>query len=289
MNHYRHHIGDYRKDTSHLSLLEHGVYRQAIDLYYLSESPLPSDMQRLMRLLCVRTADEERALCAVLEDFFTLTNEGYEHARCKRELEAIYEKSEKARESAQKRWGKEKQDVTKADAQQNEGAMRTHSEGNAKAMLPSNPVPSNPVPKGKDLLDGSDEPTDTKGQPEAKRNESEYPPEFEALWAQYPKRGGDNPQKKAFKAYTARLRKGVTHEDMMAGVMRYAAYCEQQGKVGTEFVKQAATFLGPDEHWREEYRPPAKPTMTVHNGGLKPAVDNSDVARRWAAKQGGVA
>ena len=290
MNHYRHHIGDYRKDTSHLSLLEHGIYRQALDLYYLEESPLPADMQRLMRLLCVRNADEERALCAVLEDFFSLTNEGYVHARCERELEAIYAKSEKARESAGKRWGREKQTVSSKKKASDANAMRTHSERNAKAMLPSNPVPSNPVPKGKDLLDGSDEPPETDEQPEAKRKQSEYPPEFEALWSQYPKRAGGNPKKQAFKAYTARLREGVSHEDLIAGVMRYAAYCEQQGKVGTEFVKQASGFLGPNELWREPYRPPDQPPrMTVHNGGLKPAVDNSDVARRWAAKQGGAA
>ncbi|WP_081618900.1 YdaU family protein [Thioalkalivibrio sp. ARh3] len=158
MNHYRHHIGDYRKDTSHLSLLEHGIYRQAIDLYYLSESPLPSDMSRLMRLLCVRTADEERALCAVLEDFFTLTDEGYEHARCKRELEAIYEKSEKARESAQKRWGKEKQEVKPRKSQKDTGAMRTHSESNANAMLPSNPVTQYPVPNKNHGANPSDRP-----------------------------------------------------------------------------------------------------------------------------------
>lgn len=149
MNHYRHHIGDYRKDTAHLSLLEHGIYRQALDLYYLEEQPLPSDLGRLMRLLCVRNADEERSLCAVLADFFVLTDEGYVHARCERELEAIYAKSDKARESAMKRWSAKKQPVSGKKKRDNANAMRTHSERNANGMLPSNPVPSNPVPKEK--------------------------------------------------------------------------------------------------------------------------------------------
>ena len=147
MNHYRHHIGDYRKDTAHLSLLEHGIYRQALDLYYLEEQPLPLDLPRLMRLLCVRNADEERSLCAVLADFFTETEEGYVHTRCERELEAIYAKSDKARDSAMKRWEAKKQPVSRKKKSANANAMPTHSERNANGMLPSNPVTHNPLPK----------------------------------------------------------------------------------------------------------------------------------------------
>jgi uncharacterized protein YdaU (DUF1376 family) len=46
MHHYQHHIGDYRRDTMHLTLLEHGVYRQLIDLYYLQEKPLDANAMR---------------------------------------------------------------------------------------------------------------------------------------------------------------------------------------------------------------------------------------------------
>jgi uncharacterized protein YdaU (DUF1376 family) len=149
MNHYRHHIGDYRKDTGHLSLLEHGIYRQALDLYYLEEQPLPLEMDRLMRLLCVRNADEERSLCAVLADFFKETEEGYVHVRCERELEAFYEKSEKARESARKRWDEKKQPVTRKQKAADANAMRTHSERNANGMLPN--YPSTQLPSSKNI------------------------------------------------------------------------------------------------------------------------------------------
>ncbi len=47
MNYYRHHIGDYRSNTSHLSLLEHGIYRQLLDTYYLSEGPITPDLDIL--------------------------------------------------------------------------------------------------------------------------------------------------------------------------------------------------------------------------------------------------
>lgn len=162
MHHYRHHIGDYRKDTAHLSLLEHGVYRQALDLYYLTEAPLTTDMRQLMRLLCVRDASASDALANVLADFFVETERGYEHARCERELQEIYAKSEKARTSAKKRWGNndDEADPKKSPPPknpktppENANAMRTHDESNANAsdqpcernangMLPSNPEPT---------------------------------------------------------------------------------------------------------------------------------------------------
>ena len=37
MHYYQHNIADYRKDTIHLTLLEHGVYRQLLDQYYLTQ------------------------------------------------------------------------------------------------------------------------------------------------------------------------------------------------------------------------------------------------------------
>jgi uncharacterized protein YdaU (DUF1376 family) len=124
MNYYKFHIGDYRRDTSHLSMLEHGAYRQLLDSYYLNEKPLPLDDAILMRTHCARTADEMQAIKNVLADFFLRTEEGWVHKHCERALQAYKAKSDKARESASARWQKE-------NPQSDANAMRTHSEGNA--------------------------------------------------------------------------------------------------------------------------------------------------------------
>lgn len=108
MHYYHHHIGDYRKDTGHLNLLEHGVYHKLIEEYYLAEHPLPDDIKLLRRAVSARKGDEKEALDNVLADFFILTEGGYVHARCEKELERIYAKSAKARESVQKRWDKKR-------------------------------------------------------------------------------------------------------------------------------------------------------------------------------------
>ena len=124
MHYYQHNIGDYRKDTSHLSLLEHGIYRQLLDSYYLDEVPLNSDLAKLMRSHSVRNADEQQALKNVLSDFFELTENGYVHKRCDEEITQYHSKSDKAKASALARWTNKNKDC---DA----NAMRTHSEGNA--------------------------------------------------------------------------------------------------------------------------------------------------------------
>jgi len=134
MHYYTFNIGDYRRDTSHLSLLEHGIYRQLIDTYYLSEKPLNSDLDELMRSHCVRSADEMQALKNVLKDFFFETENGYFHKGCDRQVKQFKDKSEKARLSAEARWKPSK-------SEGNANGMRTHSDGNANGMLTNNHKP----------------------------------------------------------------------------------------------------------------------------------------------------
>ena len=130
MNYFEHHIGDYRKDTGHLSLLEHGIYRQLLDTYYMDEKPLSGDNAKLMRSHCVRTADEQMALENVLQDFFVRTDQGFIHKRCDIVIEAYHQKSAKAGESAKARWDRvraEKAEKAAFDA----NALRAQSDGNA--------------------------------------------------------------------------------------------------------------------------------------------------------------
>ncbi|HHL1286934.1 TPA: helix-turn-helix domain-containing protein [Klebsiella pneumoniae] len=87
----------------------------------------------------------------------------------------------------------------------------------------------------------------------------DYSPEFETAWQAYPKRAGGNSKSGAFKAWKARLKDGVNPEDMLAGVKRYAAYARATGSVGTQYVKQAASFFGPDRHFEESWQAPSAP------------------------------
>ena len=70
LNYYPHHIGDYLRDTSHLTAVEDGLYRRMLDLYYASEKPLCVDFDYLCRLIRARESSEREAASEVLREFF---------------------------------------------------------------------------------------------------------------------------------------------------------------------------------------------------------------------------
>jgi hypothetical protein len=80
-----------------------------------------------------------------------------------------------------------------------------------------------------------------------------YSPAFDAWWKGYPRRAGGNPKAAAWRAYQARLTNGATEGGLQAGCERYAEHCKAEGNAGTRYVMRASTFLGPDEHWKEDY------------------------------------
>ncbi|MHC0329809.1 helix-turn-helix domain-containing protein [Enterobacter hormaechei] len=106
-----------------------------------------------------------------------------------------------------------------------------------------------------------------KASSENRSSKENYSNEFEQAWQAYPKRAGGNSKAAAWKAWKARIKDGVTTEAMLAGVSRYAGYVRATGSEGTQFVKQAATFFGPDRHFEEAWQPPAGKT-NVRTGML---------------------
>lgn len=128
MNHYPRHLGDYAKDTSHLSLLEHGAYTLLTDWYYASEKPVPDD--KCERIAKAFSEEERKAVRSVLQEFFTLTDQGWTHGRVEREIAKYREKAAKAAEAANARWSADA-DVMRTHSGRNAGAMQTQCEGNA--------------------------------------------------------------------------------------------------------------------------------------------------------------
>ena len=102
---------------------------------------------------------------------------------------------------------------------------------------------------------------------ENRSSKENYSNEFERAWQAYPKRAGGNSKAAAWKAWKARIKDGVNTEAMLAGVNRYAGYVRATGSAGTQYVKQAATFFGPDRHFEESWQAPAV-AVVGRPGGL---------------------
>ena len=102
MHYYQFNIADYRKDTMHLSRLEHGIYRDLIDWYYLDEQPIPLETQSVSRRLRLVSEEEAKALKNVLSDFFTLSDDGYRHSRIDAEIANYSATCDKNKENGKK-------------------------------------------------------------------------------------------------------------------------------------------------------------------------------------------
>lgn len=76
---------------------------------------------------------------------------------------------------------------------------------------------------------------------------------FEEFKSIYPDREGSQRWRAAKKACRARLREGHSWTDLLAGAERYRNYCREKNIFGGQFVKQAATFCGPELHFLERW------------------------------------
>jgi len=226
MNYYQHHIGDYRRDTSHLSLLEHGAYRQLLDMYYLSEEKIPKETEVVMRRLCARTEEERTAVETVLKEFF-IFKDGYVHKRCDIEIKEYKSKADRARQNG-KLGGRPSKTKEVISGLSNE----TEEKANHKPLT----INQEPLTN-------------------IKNNNGDKSPEFSEgflqAWELYPKRSG-NSKKDSYKQWKARLRSGCTENEMIEGVKRYSNYVYAM-RTEQQFIKQSQTFFGVGEHFKTQW------------------------------------
>lgn len=84
MNYYQRHLGDYARDTGHLTLLEHGVYGALLDWQYGTEKPLPSEAAAVHRICRALSKAEKNAADRIKKEFF---EESGWNKRAKREID----------------------------------------------------------------------------------------------------------------------------------------------------------------------------------------------------------
>jgi uncharacterized protein YdaU (DUF1376 family) len=100
INYYEHHLGDYVRDTTHLSMLEEGAYLRLLHQYYIREKPLPAEPKECWRLARAATKPEQKAVDYVLAQFFDLREDGFHQQRTDLEIERFRSRSAKAKASS---------------------------------------------------------------------------------------------------------------------------------------------------------------------------------------------
>ena len=151
MNYYEHHIGDYAEATAHLTFIEDATYSRLIRKYYATEKPLPIEIKLVQRLINARSKEEKNAVVSILNEFFTLTDQGWTQDRCDHEITRFKDKQLKARRSAEGRWQSFTSDESQPETTpnircvRNATAMRTQCSPDTKHQSPA----TNPHTPGK--------------------------------------------------------------------------------------------------------------------------------------------
>lgn len=146
MNYYPHHIGDYLKDTVHLSMLEDAAYRRMLDIYYASEKPLPLDFEYVCKMVRAVKTEERESTSWVLHNFFEKCEDGWHNKRADEEIRKGKTRVKAARKNG-KRGGRPK---TQRVSKNNPGGLHD-----------ANPELNSQKPKAKERLaepDGSLDP-----------------------------------------------------------------------------------------------------------------------------------
>lgn len=138
-------IADYLADTQHLTRDEHGGYFLLLMAYWRNAGPLPDDDKRLAAIVKA-SAREWKQMRHVMAEFFVVSEGKWSHKRADAELKDAAENAAKhakrARNAAEKRWGKQCSD----DATSNATSIPTsNASAHACTMLEQCPSPS-PTP-----------------------------------------------------------------------------------------------------------------------------------------------
>ena len=136
MNFYKRFVGDYQRDTGHLSLTEHGAYTLLLDIHYATEKPLPSSKQSVYRLLRAIDESEQTAIDRILDEFWTQTDNGWVNPKALELIDDKQKRSEKAKELADKRW-ENTEKASDSDASGDAKASDSDASGDA---MPRHPI-----------------------------------------------------------------------------------------------------------------------------------------------------
>lgn len=217
----QYHIPDWMTGTEEMSFELEAAYRKLCDFYYLTDGHLKDDHQTNARRLKISVRKYKKYRQALIDaGKFHAVDGHLVQDRAAKELEVIYESSVKAREKAAKRW-------------------RKHDENSAKSLENNDTGDANSLTRKLD-----------KKEKNTKKEKDELEQEFEAWWADYPRKVGKGQARRAY----ATARKAADADVLLAAIRAIPPPDE------LKFFPHAATWLN-GERWLDEAgKPPTSAT-----------------------------
>ena len=166
MDWYKRWIGDYARDTSRLSIAEHGAYCLMLDEFYSSEEPLPKDRDELYIIMRAIKPQDRAAVDKVLDKYWVLEDDGYINNKALKVMRNAQEYSTAQAAKAKIKWDKyyanaENKDIdesTNASADASKNTSPAHAEN----MPTRKPLPesqkANTIAKAMAKLNGTGQP-----------------------------------------------------------------------------------------------------------------------------------
>lgn len=259
MHYYSHHLGDYAKDTGHLSLAEHGAYRLLLDHYYSTETPLPGQLDALCRICRATSAVERQAVNSVLAQFFTATPTGsgvsYVHRRVESEIADYRQRSESASkagklsgEARRNRLSKTNDRSTDVQRMFNE---RSISVGHSVQPTNNQEPVTNPVPLALPNSVTTSEPTRTAERPRVEVEDWSPNPnaaEAESIVGLYPANGN---RYEAQRAVLEAIKAGESPKTIRGKVAAHAARYRVLSPRDRQFCPALQTYFS-EARWRDD-------------------------------------
>jgi len=246
---YPHYVLDYRADTSHLTLEEHGAYRTLIDEYWLAGG-LPTDDRRLARILRLSLPE----WLNIKPEIASLFLSNWKHKRIEKELKNSRDRRKHGQKGASKRWGNK---VKLENAQQMPEDMPEDMPGECNFTLHNK----------RESLHLDLDPTEiTKIRTSPKNCPSKtWTSLFDEFWQAWPNKVGKPAARKAFEKIAKCPE--FDYEAILTGVERY----KRQKPTDRSWLNPA-TFLN-DERWNDEPAD-ATPGMFVgRSNGTRGAIE----------------
>lgn len=229
MHFYPHNIKEFNNATRHLTRVERSVYRDAIDLYYDKEKPLPFDFSYLARLLLVRTDEEKNALKTILSEFFYLDEDVYRHDKCDFEIVKYQAnstaKAKAGRASAEARRKKKEEAKQKNEQTSNTSATELNTCSTERQQNSTNQEPrTNNQDNNKNTMSSAAPKTD-------------YENKFQIFWKQFPRDLGSKGSKQRAYLEFIKLKPDKTLFTKMLTTITDQAACKRNTRHAGQFTE----------------------------------------------------